>query len=154
MLKNKKLGEIVRFVLTGGICFLVEFILLVLLRDMAGFPTLLANAIGFTVSVIVNYFLCLLWVFQGASKGGSGRQAAFFLTSVIGLGLNELIMFLLGIFLGEDGLLFTFAGRNVSMYMLNKVIATLVVMIWNYYSKRAVLMKTMRPVAENTHKEQ
>ena len=101
MLKNKKLGEIVRFVLTGGICFLVEFILLVLLRDMAGFPTLLANAIGFTVSVIVNYFLCLLWVFQGASKGGSGRQAAFFLTSVIGLGLNELIMFLLGIFLGE-----------------------------------------------------
>ena len=133
--------EIVRFVLTGGICFLVEFLLLVVLRDAAGFPTLLANAIGFTISVVVNYFLCLLWVFEGAGKGGKAKQAAFFLTSLIGLGLNELMMFLLGLLLGEDTVLFSVAGRNVSMYMLNKVIATLVVMVWNYFSKRAVLMR-------------
>lgn len=131
--------EILRFVITGGVSFVVEFILLVVLRDTAGLPTLLANAIAFTVSVIVNYFLCLLWVFQGAQGGSRGKQAVFFLTSLIGLALNELIMFVLGAVLGEDTVLFSFAGRAVSMYMVNKVIATLLVMVWNYFSKRAVL---------------
>ena len=131
--------EILRFVITGGVSFVVEFILLVVLRDTAGLPTLLANAIAFTVSVIVNYFLCLLWVFQGAQGGSRGKQAVFFLTSLIGLALNELIMFVLGAVLGENTVLFSFAGRAVSMYMVNKVIATLLVMVWNYFSKRAVL---------------
>ncbi|MBQ6527899.1 MAG: GtrA family protein [Clostridia bacterium] len=131
--------EILRFVITGGVSFVVEFILLVVLRDTAGLPTLLANAIAFTVSVIVNYFLCLLWVFQGAQGGSRGKQAVFFLTSLIGLALNELIMFVLGAVLGEDTVLFSFARRAVSMYMVNKVIATLLVMVWNYFSKRAVL---------------
>ena len=139
MQKQTKMQEILRFVITGGVSFVVEFILLVVLRDTAGLPTLLANAIAFTVSVIVNYFLCLLWVFQGAQGGSRGKQAVFFLTSLIGLALNELIMFVLGAVLGEDTVLFSFAGRAVSMYMVNKVIATLLVMVWNYFSKRAVL---------------
>ena len=139
MQKQTKMQEILRFVITGGVSFVVEFILLVVLRDTAGLPTLLANAIAFTVSVIVNYFLCLLWVFQGAEGGSRGKQAVFFLTSLIGLALNELIMFVLGAVLGEDTVLFSFAGRAVSMYMVNKVIATLLVMVWNYFSKRAVL---------------
>ena len=139
MQKQTKMQEILRFVITGGGSFVVEFILLVVLRDTAGLPTLLANAIAFTVSVIVNYFLCLLWVFQGAQGGSRGKQAVFFLTSLIGLALNELIMFVLGAVLGEDTVLFSFAGRAVSMYMVNKVIATLLVMVWNYFSKRAVL---------------
>ncbi len=139
MQKQTKMQEILRFVITGGVSFVVEFILLVVLRDTAGLPTLLANAIAFTVSVIVNYFLCLLWVFQRAQGGSRGKQAVFFLTSLIGLALNELIMFVLGAVLGEDTVLFSVAGRDVSMYMVNKVIATLLVMIWNYFSKRAVL---------------
>lgn len=141
MLKNKKLNEVLRFAVTGGICFLVEFVLLVLLRDTVGLPTLIANAIAFTISVILNYFLCLLWVFEGARGGNGGRQAAFFITSVIGLGINELIMFLLSLAFHEDLVVMTIAGREVTMYMIHKVIATVIVMIWNYFSKKAVLSK-------------
>ena len=141
MLKNKKLNEVLRFAVTGGICFLVEFVLLVLLRDTVGLPTLIANAIAFTISVILNYFLCLLWVFEGATGGNGGRQAAFFITSVIGLGINELIMFLLSLAFHEDLVVMTIAGREVTMYMIHRVIATVIVMIWNYFSKKAVLSK-------------
>ena len=110
VLKNKKLKEVLRFILTGGVCFLVEFVLLVLLRDSAGLPTLLANAIAFTVSVILNYYLCLLWVFEGAQGGNGARQAAFFLTSLIGLGLNEVIMFVMGLIFNEDMTVMSVAG--------------------------------------------
>ena len=41
--------------------------------------------------------------------------------------------------LGEDGQLFTAFGFTVTMYMLNKTLATLIVMIWNYFTKRAIL---------------
>ena len=47
-------------------------------------------------------------------------------TSVIGLGLNELVMW---------GLM-----KKLAMYyMLAKIVATIVVMIWNYIAKRKVV---------------
>ena len=141
MAKKTRIMEILRFAVTGGVCFVVEFVLLVLLRDKAGLPTLVANAIAFTVSVVVNYLLCLVWVFQEARSGEKKRQLAFFLTSLVGLALNELVMLGLGMLFGEDRALFQVAGRDISMYMINKVIATILVMIWNYVSKKAVLTK-------------
>jgi len=138
--KENRISEIIRFALTGGICFVVEFVLLVLFRDGLGLPTLLANALAFIISVVVNYLLCLVWVFHGVKDGGNKTRAGFFITSLIGLLLNELLMYLLGLIFGEDQTLLTLGGFAISMYMVNKVIATLLVMIWNYFSKRAVLV--------------
>ena len=41
--------------------------------------------------------------------------------------------------LGEETVLFTIFGFAVRMYMINKVLATLLVMVWNYFTKRAML---------------
>ena len=43
--------------------------------------------------------------------------------------------------LGEDAVILTLGGKTVKMYVLNKCLATLIVMIWNYFSKRAVLYR-------------
>ncbi|MBQ9326470.1 MAG: GtrA family protein [Clostridia bacterium] len=139
-MQKKRWEEILRFVVTGGVCFLIEFALLVLLRDTLHMPTLLSAALAFVGSVIVNYFLCLLWVFRGA-RGGRQAQAGFLVTSLIGLGINELCMFLFGRLWGEDGVIVTVLGFAVSMYMLSKVLSTLIVMVWNYLSKRYVLKR-------------
>ena len=48
-------------------------------------------------------------------------------------------MWLLGLCFDESRVLFTVLGFSVSAYMVNKVIATVVVMIWNYFLKKAVL---------------
>lgn len=42
--KNNK--EIIRFVITGGVCFLIEFVCLVFFRDTIGLPTLVATPYG------------------------------------------------------------------------------------------------------------
>ncbi len=132
-------GEVIRFALTGGLCFLVEFAALVLLRDGAGMDTLIATPIAFLISVILNYLLCMAWVFHGTKDSGTPAKIGFALTSVIGLVLNELLMILFRVLFGEDTVLATVMGHPVSMYMVNKCVATLLVMIWNYFTKKAIL---------------
>ena len=139
-MKKEKFGEALRFVITGGVSFLVEFALLVFFRDVCHLSTLIANGIAFLVAVVVNYLLCFVWVFQGA-RGGGRAQAGFLLTSLVGLVLNELLMFLFGKLWGEDGVILTLLSFRVTMYMFSKCLATLIVMIWTYFSKRYVLKR-------------
>ena len=139
--KKGRAAEVLRFALTGGVCFLVELAVLILLKGKLGIDTLIATPIAFLVSVILNYLLCVVWVFRGAKNRGAGAKAGFLITSLIGLGLNELLMFLFRLTLGEDTVILTLGGKEVSMYVLNKCLATLIVMIWNYFSKRAVLYR-------------
>ena len=136
---ESRLGEVVRFALTGGICFLVEFAALVLLKEGLGLDTLIATPIAFALSVVVNYALCMRWVFRGARDGGAAAKAGFAVTSIMGLVLNEGLMLLFRVMLGEDAVLLTLLGYPVTMYMLNKALSTLLVMVWNYFTKKAVL---------------
>ena len=138
---KKKLTEIIRFAVSGGVCFLIEFALLVLLRDTCGLDTLVATPIAFTVSVIVNYLFCVKWVFPDAGKQGNKARIAFFISSIMGLFLNEGLMWLFRVLFGEDTVVMTVFGFAVTMYMVNKVLATLIVMVWNYITKRYILKK-------------
>ena len=138
---KKKLTEIIRFAISGGVCFLIEFALLVLLRDTCGLDTLVATPIAFTVSVIVNYLFCVKWVFPDAGKQGNKARIAFFISSIMGLFLNEGLMWLFRILFGEDTVVMTVFGFTITMYMVNKVLATLIVMVWNYITKRYILKK-------------
>ena len=138
---KKKLTEIIRFAISGGVCFLIEFALLVLLRDTCGLDTLVATPIAFTVSVIVNYLFCVKWVFPDAGKQGNKARIAFFISSIMGLFLNEGLMWLFRVLFGEDTVVMTVFGFAVTMYMVNKVLATLIVMGWNYITKRYILKK-------------
>ena len=142
MEQNKsRAAEVIRFALTGGICFVVELAVLILLKGRLGIDTLIATPIAFLISVILNYLLCVIWVFRGAKNRGAGAKAGFLITSLIGLGLNELLMLLFRLTLGEEAVILTLGTREINMYVLNKCLATLIVMIWNYFSKRAVLYR-------------
>ena len=142
MEQNKsRAAEVIRFAVTGGICFVVELAVLILLKGRLGIDTLIATPIAFLVSVILNYLLCVIWVFRGAKNRGAGAKAGFLITSLIGLGLNELLMLLFRLTLGEDAVILTLGTKEINMYVLNKCLATLIVMIWNYFSKRAVLYR-------------
>ena len=110
-----------------------------LLRDGAGLDTLIATPIAFLISVAVNYLMCVRWVFSGAKDQGGAAKAGFLITSVMGLLLNELFMLIFRAIFGEDTVILTAFGFTVTMYMVNKVLSTLLVLIWNYFTKRAIL---------------
>ena len=136
---GKRIREVLRFAVAGAAGFAVELLVLILLKEKLGIDTLIATPIAFLLSVIVNYVICVFWVFDGARDQSRKSQAGFLLTSVIGLLLNELLMFLFRVMWGEETVLFTIFSFTVSLYVLNKVIATILVMIWNYFTKRKIL---------------
>ena len=136
-----RLKEIIKFAFTGGVCFLIEYAALVLLKEWLHIPVVAATPIAFLISVVFNYLLCVKWVFSGAKEGSKKAQLGFLITSVMGLLLNWVIMWALTALFGEDALLFALFGMEIKVYMLNKVIATGLVMVWNYFTKRYVLRK-------------
>ena len=60
--------EILRFAIVGGASFLVDYALLYICTEWLGIHYLYSAAISFTISVIVNYWLCVVFVFTGAGK--------------------------------------------------------------------------------------
>ena len=138
---SNRLKELIKFAFTGGVCFVIEYAALVILKEWLHIPVVAATPIAFLVSVIFNYLLCVKWVFSGAQEGSKKAQLGFLITSVMGLFLNWVIMWALTALFGEDALLFALFGIEIKVYMLNKVIATGLVMVWNYFTKRYVLRK-------------
>ena len=118
-LSKDRLREILRFLLVGGGCFLLDYGLLF------GLNYLTSSAISFTVSLVVNYILCVTVVFH-AGHQSAGKTALFVTTSLMGLGINQACMY---VFVEWAGL----------WYMAAKIGAAAVVTVWNYVTKRLVL---------------
>lgn len=137
-MKNR-LNEVIKFILTGGVCFLIEYAALLALKEWLHLPVVAATPIAFLISVVFNYLLCVRWVFSGAKEGSKKAQLGFAVTSVMGLFLNWAIMWALTAILGEDAVLMTILSLEIKVYMLNKIIATSLVMVWNYFTKRYLL---------------
>ncbi len=120
--------EIFRFCLVGAASFFIDYGLLYLGTTALGFYYLYASAFSFTVSVLVNYWLCAKYVFLQAKKQSRTQAVLFFAASIVGLGLNQLCLWLL---VESCGL----------YYLLAKIIATGIVTVWNYVTKRWTLQR-------------
>lgn len=142
------LGEIVRFIIVGGIATIVDFLCMGLLMYLvqkniyssfinvfinaptpSTLATILGTSFGFICGLIVNYILSILFVFneKGNSKSTKGF-IIFTVLSIIGLLIN-----ILGTFIGFDLL-------HINQWVV-KIIMTIIVLIYNYISKKLVLFK-------------
>lgn len=124
---KKILYQIVKFGGVGALCFLIDFAVLFVLTDLAQINVLISSAIAFTVSVIANYYLSVKFVFAVDEKKSKARNFILFVVfSVIGLLLTELLMHL---------------GVNVLVwnYMLVKILATGIVMVFNFVTRKIFL---------------
>ena len=125
--KQKNLGEVIRFLVAGGSCLLLELACLYAFTEWAGLHYLYSSALAFTISVLVNYWLCRAWVFEDGNKKQSLKAASlFFGSSVAGLGLNQLCMY-------------TFVDLLGIYYMAAKLLAAVIVTVWNFVLKRYAL---------------
>lgn len=125
----KKLFEqIIKFGLVGFFCFFIDYGIMVFLTEIVNINYLISSGMSFTVSVIVNYILSLTFVFD-TKKGNKIKEfVIFIILSVIGLGLNQILMWfcvdVLGIF-----------------YMISKIGATAIVMVYNFITRKLILEK-------------
>ena len=124
---RKLLEQIVRFGVVGVIAFVVDYAVLLLLTEVVGIHYLISSAVAFVVSVAVNYVLSVAFVFETDKSRSKGQAFVLFaVMSVGGLGINQLMMWLL-----SDGL--------VIPYQLSKLLATAVVMVYNFITRKLFL---------------
>ena len=117
--------ELIKFLAAGGSSFALELLMLWGLTELGGINYLWSAAAAFSIAVAVNYVMCIRWVWRSARRSKS-TAAIFLLTSVAGLGINQLCMYSL-VELG---------GLH---YMLAKIVSTALVTVWNFFTKRLAL---------------
>lgn len=118
-------SQFMKFSVVGVIAFLIDFGVMVALTELAGLPPVVSAGISYCVSTVFNYLASMRYVFAHREGLSRTREFIIFVTlSVIGLGLNEAIMWLGGRLVGDE------------WYMLTKVVATALVMFWNFFSRK------------------
>ena len=127
-MKQKGIYEqIFRFTIVGGIATIIDWIVYYLLFNYLNIDPLLANIFSFSVSVIYNYIASVKWVFNVDETKSKKKTFVYFIFfSVIGLLLTEL-------------LLFVFINKMTFDEMISKIVATFIVMIFNFVTRKMFL---------------
>jgi putative flippase GtrA len=144
-LSNHLFWEIFRFVIVGLVAAVFDFITCYLFQFVifksnasAWYATVVATFMGFVVGVIINYLMSTYMVYK-ASKSGlskSPKGIVFFVfLAAIGLGIGIGIQYFLYNFLC--------VGKNVAFfsYPVDFIIRTLIVMVYNYVSRKLLIYK-------------
>lgn len=127
--KNSLLCQILRFGFVGGSAFVIDYGVMILLTEVFGINYLISSTISFCVSVIYNYILSVKWVFNVTGERNQTQDlSVFMILSVIGLGINQLIMWV------------TVDCFDIH-YMISKIGATAVVMVYNFITRKIFLEK-------------
>ena len=127
LMNNKLFVQIFRFGIVGGLAFIVDYVILIICKELFELSVLLSAAIAFSVSVIFNYILSIKWVFDvDKEKSAKKNFMIFIVLSIIGLGLTELIM--------DIG-----SNKLKINYLLVKIIATAIVMVFNFITRKIFL---------------
>lgn len=123
--------DFLKFAISGMICVVIEFIILIVLVEKFSINYLIANFFSFMFTNLVNYLLSRLWVFGKSNKRIRHEVLLFFSTAMVGLIINQIIMWIL-------------VDRYQLNYKLVKFIAIVIVVIWNFWSKKFLVFSTIK----------
>lgn len=127
MKKKSLLQQIIRFAFVGGSAFIIDYGIMIFLTEVFGVKYLLSSAISFCVSVVYNYILSVKWVFYVSGERKHTQDLVIFMIlSVIGLGINQLIMWIT-------------VDKLHIFYMISKIGATAIVMFYNFITRKLFL---------------
>lgn len=119
--------QFMKFGIVGFIAFFIDYGTMIFLTEVFGVSYLISTTAGFIISVIFNYLASMRYVF--VHKEGLSRRkefVVFIVLSVIGLGLNDVLMWILVDFAFID-------------YRISKIVVTAIVMVYNFITRKIFL---------------
>lgn len=134
--REKEAERFFKFLIVGTIGFIVDFGTLTFLVELLDFHPLTANTISFSAAVFSNFTFNRYWTYPDSrSKRRRIQLLQFAVVSIIGLALNNTI--LLGLRGPFNRLLPTVgAPPAIDGYIPAKIVATVVVLFWNFFINR------------------
>ncbi len=124
---KKLIEQVMKFVIVGGLSFVLDFIIYYVLTNFFSVYYLIAGFFSFTLSLIFNYLMSMKFVFKSKEDLKKTHEFAIFATlSVMGLGLNLLSLYVL-----------------VDLFKMNDLIAKVfvagIVMVFNFVTRKIFL---------------
>lgn len=136
---DRLIQEFFKYCIVGGLAFASDIGSIYIFREYIlyslPFALYLSVIIGFIIGLTVNYLLSVRFVFTGAKQAVKGEQMVFFmqfaLIGIIGLLMTEVLMFL---------------GVEIFKihYLIVKIFAAAVVLIWNYGARKYLIIRKER----------
>jgi putative flippase GtrA len=118
--------QVIKFGIVGIVATILDFGVLVVLKELLKMDVLVASTISFCVSVAVNYALSMAFVFKSKNQNKVKEFVIFILLSAGGLCLNELILWV--------------GDRFTSVYyLIVKLFATVIVTVCNFITRKIFL---------------
>lgn len=115
--------QLIRYTIVGGLAFIVDFGLLFVLTEYLGLHYIASATCSFLAGLLVNYYISTAWVFESAIKSKRMEFTLFALIGVIGLGLNDL-------------LIWVFTEKFHLYYMFSKLLTAVLVYLWNFLGRK------------------
>lgn len=94
---------------------------------MCNFPLVVSNTLSFIISLMYNYWASMTFVFNvDKNKSQKRNFILFVIFSVIGLILNDIIIIIV-------------TEKFGIYYLISKIIATIIVMVFNFITRKKIL---------------
>jgi putative flippase GtrA len=123
---HSTLKTAIRFSAVGGFTAAIDVVLLYVLAHFVGLHYFIAAGLSFTLAVLINYFLSIVWVFPSGKFSRRTEVLLFWIICAGGLCLNQIVM---------TGLV-GWAGTD---YMAAKICSIVIVTIWNFFGKKKIV---------------
>ena len=125
---KKLIIQLIKFGIVGVIATLIDLAVLMVLKEFMKVDVLAASAVAFSVSVIANYILSMLFVFKSRGNSKVKEFLVFVILSIGGLLLNQFIMWI---------------GTEImtAYYLWVKAFALVFVPIYNFITRKIFLEK-------------
>ncbi|MCR4325557.1 MAG: GtrA family protein [Patescibacteria group bacterium] len=121
--------EFLRYFVASAVALVVDAGSLALMISVFGVPYLISGAIAFCLGVATIYLLSIRWVFEKrAFKSAQAEFALFLIIGIVGLGINELILWVL-------------TGQFGFFYLFSKGASVFVVFLWNFFARKTLLFR-------------
>lgn len=116
--------KVIRYAFIGGFVALADLIFFFVCAQLLAFSYLWVNAIGFIAGTLINYYLCILFIFKSGSRFQTRNEViAIFFISGTALLLNQRIIFVL-------------VEKVAFALMPAKILTVLAVFAWNYLGRK------------------
>ena len=125
---KKLIIQLIKFGIVGVVATVIDFGVLMLLKEILHIDVLVASGVSFSVSVTANYILSMIFVFEGSGESKIKEFLIFVALSIGGLLLNQLVMWL---------------GTELMTihYLWVKVFACVFVPVYNFVTRKIFLEK-------------
>ncbi len=120
MIDLKFILKLLKFGVVGISGMVVDFGFTYIFKEILRVPKYISNSIGFTLAATSNYLLNRAWTFNSTNPHILMQFSKFFIISIMGLLLNNLIIYI-----------FSDYKFRLNFY-ISKGIATLIVFFWNF----------------------